>query len=233
MTESWSPPLRPAIHAEQTLITAILEGEFPPGGTLPSERELAKRLGVTRPTLREALQRLERDGWIVIKQGKPTRVNDIWVHGGLNVLSALVRSDQALPADFIPNLLGVREVLAPEYARAAVQNNPQMVVDFLNKISELDELPEAYAAFDWQLHHLLTVASGNPIYTLILNGFAGFYEQMAQRYFRRPVARSSSRAFYTALQESAVRGDTAQAEAVTRRVMQASLALWQSEQNET
>lgn len=228
MQDSWSPPLRPAIYAEQSLIGAILEGEFPPGSKLPSERDLAARLGITRPTLREALQRLERDGWLVIQQGKPTRVNDIWVQGGLNVLSALVHNEHDLPADFVPNLLAVRQVLAPAYTCAAVDRNPQRVADFLSTASRLDETPAAYASFDWQLHHMLTVASGNPIYTLILNGFAGFYEQMAQRYFRRPIARQASRDFYLALREAAASKDPTGAEIITRNMMQASLSLWQT-----
>lgn len=228
MASSWSPPLRPAPYAEQSLIHAILEGEFPPGSTLPAERELAARLGVTRPTLREALQRMERDGWLIIQQGKPTRVNNIWVDGGLNVLSALVHSEQELPEDFVPNLLDVRQVLAPAYVRAAVENNPTQVSDLLKTIDKLDDTPEDYASFDWRLHHTLTIASGNPIYTLILNGFAGFYEQMARLYFRGAEARQASQAFYLALKKAVESSDAGQAEAVTRSVMQASLSLWQT-----
>ena len=87
---NWSAPQRPAAHAEQSLVSAILDGTYPPGSTLPGERELARQLGVTRPTLRETLQRLECEGWMTIRQGKSTRVNDIWREGGLTVLSALV-----------------------------------------------------------------------------------------------------------------------------------------------
>ena len=72
----WSAPQRPNDYAEQSLVTAILEGTFAPGDTLPGERALAAELGITRPTLREALQRLARDGWLTIHQGKPTVVND-------------------------------------------------------------------------------------------------------------------------------------------------------------
>lgn len=50
--------IRPSEHAESALVTAILDGEFPPGSALPGERVLAGQLGVTRPTLREAIQRL-------------------------------------------------------------------------------------------------------------------------------------------------------------------------------
>ena len=58
---SWEAPKRPVEHAEDHLITAILDGTFPPGSTLPGERELSAQLGVTRPTLREVLRRLEGD----------------------------------------------------------------------------------------------------------------------------------------------------------------------------
>jgi GntR family negative regulator for fad regulon and positive regulator of fabA len=223
---TWSAPQRPAAYAEEALVTAILDGIYPPGSTLPGERDLASQLGVTRPTLRETLQRLACEGWLTIQQGKPTRVNDLWREGGLNVLSALVRYSQRLPPDFVPNLLEVRLAMAPAYTRAAVERDPAPLIACLANQGNLDDTPEAFAAFDWTLHYTLTVASGNPVYTLILNGFAGFYEQMACLYFARPEARSSSRAFYAALLAAARHADAAKAERIARTVMQESIALW-------
>ncbi len=225
---NWSVPQRPAAYAEQALVTAILDGTYPPGSFLPGERDLAAQLGVTRPTLRETLQRLACEGWLTIQQGKPTRVNDFWQEGGLNVLSAMVRYSQQLPASFVPNLLEVRLVLAPAYARAAVERSAAAVVGFLQGCLGLDDDPQAFASFDWHLHRTLTIASGNPIYTLILNGFAGFYEEMACRYFARPEARASSRAFYAAVLDAARRGDAEAAERITRSVMQESIRLWKA-----
>ncbi len=222
----WSAPQRPAAYAEQALVTAILDGTYPPGSTLPGERDLAAQLGVTRPTLRETLQRLACQGWLTIEQGKSTRVNDFWREGGLAVLSALVRYSERLPADFVPNLLEVRLALAPAYTRAAVERSAAAVVQCLAAQAELDDAPEAFASFDWKLHHTLTTASGNPVYTLILNGFAGFYEEMARLYFAQPGARRSSRAFYAALQAAATQADGAEAERITRSVMLESIALW-------
>lgn len=222
----WHPPLRPTAYAEQSLISAILSGHYPPGSTLPGERDLAIELGVTRPTLREALQRMERDGWLTIQQGKPTQVNDFWQQGGLNVLGALVRFDQVLPPDFIDNLLEVRLVLAPAYVHLAVTRQPQKVSALLASVVGLDEDPQAFAAFDWRLHHSLTIFSGNPIYTLILNGFAGFYQQLATNYFAYLTARQVSRQFYDDLGDAAAHNDALSAEKITRRVMQESLRLW-------
>ncbi len=223
---NWSAPPRPAAYAEEALVSAILDGTYPPGSTLPGERDLASQLGVTRPTLRETLQRLACEGWLTIQQGKSTRVNDFWREGGLTVLSALVRYSKRLPPDFVPNLLEVRLALAPAYSRAAVEHSAAMVVGCLADYGNLEDTAEAYAAFDWKLHHTLTVASGNPVYTLILNGFVGFYGQMAQLYFAQSEARASSRAFYCALLAAARQRDAADAERITRAVMLESIDLW-------
>ncbi len=48
---NWDTPPKPAELAESRLIEAILKGQFPIGSTLPAERDLAFRLGVTRPYL--------------------------------------------------------------------------------------------------------------------------------------------------------------------------------------
>jgi GntR family negative regulator for fad regulon and positive regulator of fabA len=223
---NWSAPQRPAAYAEEALVTAILEGTYPPGSTLPGERDLAAQMGVTRPTLRETLQRLDCEGWLTIQQGKATRVNDFWREGGLNVLGALVRYSEQLPPDFVPNLLEVRLALAPAYTRAAVESSAASVAECLADSASLEDTPEAFAAFDWTLHYALTVASGNPVYTLILNGFAGFYEQMARLYFAQAAARRASRAFYAALLAAARQGDAAAAERLTRSVMKESMDLW-------
>jgi GntR family transcriptional regulator, negative regulator for fad regulon and positive regulator of fabA len=225
--ENWNPPQRPAIYTEQALLTAILDGTYPPGENLPSERDLAARLGVTRPTLREALRRLEADGWLSVQQGKHTRVNDFWTQGGLNVLSSLVRFSTDLPPDFIPNLLEVRLALAPIYTRLAVERDPGKVNSCLQENIHLLDTPESFASFDWRLHHTLTVSSGNPIYTLILNGFSGFYQEMARHYFQQTLARQASRLFYTVLMEKALLKDGLAAESLTRAVMLESITLWQ------
>jgi len=222
------PLLRPAEYAENRLIDAILSGDYPVASALPAERELAARLGITRPTLREALQRLARDGWLEIRQGKSTRVRDYWQEGSLGVLGALARRTEVVPEDFIPNLLAVRLVLAPAYTRQAVERQSEKVTAALADYAGLANQAGAFATYDWLLHHRLTILSGNPIFTLILNGFAELYPSMAERYFQTEVARASSRAFYAGLLAAALEGDADTAEAITRRVMAASLALWKA-----
>lgn len=223
----WPRSLRPTELAEARLVEAILTGHFPIGSSLPPERELALELGVTRPTLREALQRLGRDGWIEIRQGLPTRVRDYWHEGNLGVLAAMTRHPNHLPPHFVPDLLAVRLTLAPAYTRLAVARTPAQVAALLEPCLSLPEDPERYAQTDWELHHFLTIASGNPIFTLILNGFGDLYLTLAQRYFAAPQTRHHSQMFYRDLLRAARARRTDQAEAITRRVMRESLDLWQ------
>ncbi len=64
---------------EQQLEFLILEGTLRPGEKLPPERELAKQFDVSRPSLREAIQRLEAKGLLLRRQGGGTFVqNSLW-----------------------------------------------------------------------------------------------------------------------------------------------------------
>jgi GntR family negative regulator for fad regulon and positive regulator of fabA len=223
----WHAPLRPNAYAEQMLLEGILDGTFPPGSNLPGERTLAVDLGVTRPTLREALQRLARDGWVTVQQGKATVVNDYWQEGGLNVLSALVQHSAHLPQGFVTQLLQVRLQLAPAYTEAAVQRQPARTAILLENHQALPDTPQSYAAFDWQLHHGLTIASSNPIYAMIMNGFAGFYEDLAQVYFIPEESRLRSHAFYAELEQAVQAENAALARQVIEMAMRDSITLWQ------
>ncbi len=227
LMNDWSAPQRPNSYAEQMLISAILDGTFQPGSTLPGERTLAVELGVTRPTLREAIQRLARDGWLTVRQGKSTVVNDFWREGGLNVLNTLVHHGDHLPSDFVTNLLEIRLQIAPAYTRSAVAREADSVARFLDGRKSLPDEANSYADFDWRLHRQLTFSSGNPIYTLILNGFGNFYEQLARIYFARPAARRRSLDFYGALAQSAGSQDADRAETVSREAMLQSIEIWQ------
>lgn len=225
---AWQSPPKPADYAENRLIEAILEGYFPIDSYLPAERELSEQLGVTRPTLREALQRLSRDGWLEIHQGRPTRVRNYWQEGNLGVLGAIARQSQKLPQDFVANLLSVRCLLAPAYARQSIERAPQVIASLLQAYQALPDQPEDFAAADWKLHHQLTIYSGNPIFTLILNGFGDLYSYAGQIYFASARSRQHSSDFYRDLMHAAQNQDATQAEAITRKVMQDSLELWRN-----
>jgi len=228
----WTTPEKPAEFTENRLIEAILNGYFPIDTSLPAERELSSQLGVTRPTLREALQRLSRDGWLDIQQGKPTRVRNYLQEGNLGVLSSLARFSEYQTNDFIPNLLNIRILMAPSYTQLAIEKSPEEVSGFIKQYLTLPETKQAYASFDWEMHHKLTILSGNPIFTLILNGFKELYFPMACFYFQSEEARNTSKEYYRDLYQVSVTPAPQKAGQITKQVMQESLSLWIKNFNE-
>ena len=229
MEEEFKTPIRSSDLVENKLIRAVLLGEYPPGSELPPERDLAAKLGVGRPTLREVIQRLERDGWFTVRKGQHTLVNDFWREGNLNTLVNIVQSSEEVPEDFIINLLEVRSVLAPAYVKDAVHCCPAKVVATLTEIDELKDAAEVFALFDWQLQIKLVNLAKNPIYRLMLNSFGAIYVQAARRYFMVSENRQLSRQFYQDLLATAMALDPQGAETVTKEVMKAVLRCYKNQ----
>lgn len=81
------------LQARQHLLNLIEEGTYRPGQQLPSEANLAAQLGISRPTLREALFNMEQEGVIVRKHGVGTFVAPTYarrVKSGLERLESIL-----------------------------------------------------------------------------------------------------------------------------------------------
>ena len=217
--------LRPTQYVEKILVTAILDGTYSCGTALPNERSLAEQMGVTRPTLRETLQRLAAEGWITIHHGKPTVVNDYWQEGGLQLLGTLSKYSDYLPNGFISHLLEVRLTMLPTVAGRAARSQPEMLLNYLAEARSLAEDAKAYSDFDWKLQMLMARNSLNPIFSLILNDFALVFANMAMLYFDLPLARQASRAFYRELSR-AVEYTPNTVENVVKKAMEKSISIW-------
>ena len=217
--------LRPTQYAEQIIVTSILNGTYPPGSLLPAERVFAEQLGVTRPTLRETLQRLASEGWVTIQHGKQTVVNDCWKEGGLRMLGTTAKFGKHLPKEFISHLLEVRVTMFPAVTRRAVQHAPEVLVEYLSDHKKLDEDPEAFARYDWGLQLLIARESRNPIYLLILNDFASIFNMMAPHYFSLERGRTASHAYYENLLRNIMKGG-GEVEDIVRDALAKSIIIW-------
>ena len=217
---------RSSDKVENEIIQFILAGDYPVGSTLPPEREMAKEFRVGRPTVREALQRLGRSGWITGRKGMPAIVNDYWRTGNLTTLVNIVENHHAVTNEFIVYLLELRSSLAPTYIRDALTFHQPKVVALLANLEQLEDHAESFAAFDWNLQKNLALLAPNPIYLLILNSFDSIYEKMAERYFSIKEYRDFSLFFYHDLLKIALQGDVVEVERLCKKTMKKSVALW-------
>ncbi len=104
----------------------MLDGTFPPGEPLPSERNLAERFGVSRGSIRDALRTLETIGLLETRHGQGTFPHELSV----DRLVAPLASVMAYRSDLQDELLDVRRMFEPAVARvAALRAKDEDLVD--------------------------------------------------------------------------------------------------------
>src|SRR5579859_4922697 len=132
-----------------------------PGGRLPTERQLASELGVTRTMIRHALAVLEAEGRISREVGRGTFIRDAgsWRSG---TTPAVVASDDVGPA----HVMAVRRVIEPQVLPLVVAWATARDFDELRRCLEGGAAAQSYEEFevwDFALHHALVAASRNPL----------------------------------------------------------------------
>ncbi len=171
----------------------ILSGKIRIGQKLPSERELADQLGVSRPVVHEGIVELASKGLVTMKPRVGTVVNDYRREGSIEVLSSLINyHDSSLEPGLFSSLLEMRILLEVEFARKAAQNrtddNIKELRRFLDRentvdISDTDEV----TALDFEFHLQIAIATGNTVYPLIINSFKNVYTSLSGQFFQDPL----------------------------------------------
>jgi len=134
----------------------IKKGEFPVGGRLPTERELAERFGVSRPTVREAIIALEAKEEVSVKAG-----SGVYVLGNNLVNDDFSREISAF------ELLEARVLLEGEAAALAARMiKPEELAELakaLQKIKLEDVEDISSSGADRQFHSIIAQATHNRV----------------------------------------------------------------------
>lgn len=143
------------------ILALIRQGEFPPGERLPPERELAQQLGVSRPSLREALIALEIGGQIEIRMGSGVYVREAagGSGGGEHAIAALGESPSELMQARIA-IEGTVIVLATGKFTAATLDRLRRVLERMRKLAAAGKSP---VDADRQFHMLIAETTGNSV----------------------------------------------------------------------
>lgn len=103
----------------EQLVAEVTGGGLGAGEPLPSERRLAEVLGVSRPAVREALQRLAQAGLVDVRQGDATTVRDFRRSAGLDLLPRLLLPGGRLDVSVARSILEARLLIGPKVAELA------------------------------------------------------------------------------------------------------------------
>jgi GntR family transcriptional regulator, transcriptional repressor for pyruvate dehydrogenase complex len=170
----------------------ILTGKIAIGQKLPSERELALQLGVSRPVVHEGLVDLAAKGLVTMKPRVGTMVNDYRKEGSLSILNSIINYQQgSLDEDLLESLLATRLLVETENTRLAAANRTEEHLKEFRVILEAEEATgpkdvKKITALDFSFHHTIGMASGNVIYPLLINSFKPVYMNFTAVFFSEP-----------------------------------------------
>lgn len=155
----------------EMLLKHILQGGVTPGERLPSERTLAKQLGVTRSSLREALKKLEQLKLIGIHQGQGIIVEDFH-NASIDLVFHLLVVDGEVDVQTIRSILEAREVFGTDVARLAAKRADRRDIDQMSRLMKrlvAASVPAELQLLDFEFFRQLAVASKNIVYILLMN----------------------------------------------------------------
>jgi len=162
---------------------AIVEGELAPGEKLLPERELARRLGVNRVTVRSALSRLAVGRLLEVRQGSGHRVRDFMRHGGLELVPLLLGPEprRKKVREVARDLLLIRRTLLRLVIERAAEEAKRKHRDRLSQaISDLTtaEDPTQLPVLERIVIDSIMDAARSPVLTLGLNPILALVDQI-------------------------------------------------------
>ncbi len=161
------------------ILDDVVSGEFAPGEALPSERRLAEVLGVSRPAVREALQRVAQAGLVEVRQGDATTVRDYRRHASLDLLPRLLLPRGELDPSVARSILEARLLIGPQVARLAAERAGARIEEpLLTAIAAIEADPDPvtrqrHALVFWD--HIVDGAD-SIVFRLMFNSLRGAYE---------------------------------------------------------
>jgi DNA-binding FadR family transcriptional regulator len=145
------------------LIDTIRAGRFPPGQVLPAERDLAKQLGVSRSSVREALIALEISGWVEIRVG-----NGVFVRSSLPETTAPPSTDDVSAEDLLKARQVIEGELAALAATEATDAQLRALADLATRMAQKLTDDKTFHTLDMQFHVLIGEMTGNPLLTEVV-----------------------------------------------------------------
>lgn len=155
----------------------ILSGELKPGDRLPTERELADTMGISKTIIHEGIRELARIGFLDVVSRKGVYVADYTTTGNLDTLLAILRNQGGvLDTKILISLLDTRLCLeCPALCILCRQQNPEHIrkletlQEEVKKALFLDTATFAAALFAYR--KTIVSLSGNCVSPFIMNAF--------------------------------------------------------------
>ncbi|MDK2966261.1 MULTISPECIES: GntR family transcriptional regulator [Lacrimispora] len=167
----------------------ILSGRIPVGGKLPSEREIAKQMQVSRAVVNSGFAELEKQGFLEILPRQGVFVANYGKNGNINTLNAIMEyHGDTLGQSDIYSIIEVRRALEHLVTDSVIKNASNEEIlgleGLLEEVSAAKNIDDTVLA-TFSFHHKLSVISKNSIIPLIYISFKPVVTQLWKRFCLR------------------------------------------------
>jgi GntR family transcriptional repressor for pyruvate dehydrogenase complex len=183
-------PLRTAALYQQMadqIKERIFRNELKEGEQLPNETELAEQFGVSRTVVREAMKRLEQEGFVEVQRGRGTF---IVYRAGEAVRQSIGNLMEAQHDKSWQALVEVRELLEPGIAYLAALRADDVAIAALRAaVATMDQAmndADAYIDADNAFHLALARATGNSLVTTLVEPMVALLSAQRKDIFATP-----------------------------------------------
>ncbi|HYG94466.1 MAG TPA: FadR/GntR family transcriptional regulator [Nocardioides sp.] len=204
------------------VLAEVVDGELAVGDQLPSERRLAEVLGVSRPAVREALQRMAQTRLVEVRHGGATTVRDFRRYGGLDLLPRLLVRDGTVDPSVARSIVEARTAVAPGIAALAAERGGPAVGAALTEVVE--QLAGTDHPVRWQelalaFWDVVVDGADSIVFRLLFNGLRAAYEPALPALAPLLDAEVGQVEAYRLLAAAITAGDPATARAAADRVL--------------
>lgn len=154
----------------------IIENDHRSGDPLPPEAELARRLGISRPSLREAMRVLQTIGVVESRHGSGTYVGRFRMETLVDGISFSIQaSSEANALHALSEILEVRELLEGHLVRQCASSiTPEQVEqleDVINRMQAKADAGEIFTQEDMEFHEVLYSSIDNAFMVQLVTAF--------------------------------------------------------------
>jgi GntR family transcriptional repressor for pyruvate dehydrogenase complex len=166
---------------------SIVEGSLKAGDQLPAERDLARRFGVSRTAVREAVKALREKGLVEAYSGRGTFITDGTTQAVRQSLDLMAKIGQP---EGSTHLAEVRAILEPEIAALAAERiqEPELAMmrEAVAAMDRAGQDAEAYIEADLDFHLALAEGAANPLILSLLDSIVALLREQRLRIFKVP-----------------------------------------------
>jgi DNA-binding FadR family transcriptional regulator len=168
---------REALHdtVQARIERFIIDSGSKPGDPLPSQQELARALGISMPSLREAMKSLEALGVIEVRHGAGTFVGRFSLDAMVDGLAFRIRLEAGENRRTVSELLEIRMILEQSYIRRVTTEATDAQIAGLYALVDAMDAKAAsgleFAEEDWRFHELLYRPVNNAVLTTLVRAF--------------------------------------------------------------